>query len=355
MAKKRKDGRYQRKVTLSDGRQKIVYGKTLAELNAAADALRDEDRQGIKIGDNTLVGEWAKIWLENYKSSLRASTIRMYRTAYNCHIMDFIGGIPLRNVKNVHIQNIMKNCAELSESAQQKVKLTLTQLFESAVDNHLITFSPCKKIKITKHKRPEKTKYLTFKQSEILMNSLKGERERALCGLCLYAGLRREEALGLQWSDIKDNCITINRTITFIHNRPDSCQDLKTKAAHRTIPLTERLKNILDNTPKRSIYIITNANGGEITEQGFKRLWKKVQDTVDFHVTPHMLRHTYATSLCLADVKLKRAQYLLGHSNIQMTADIYTHVTAKDVKNDVIALNEYYNKSSQKVVKKKNA
>ena len=68
MAKKRKDGRYQRKVTLSDGRQKIVYGKTLAELNAAADALRDEDRQGIKIGDNTLVGEWAKIWLGKYKS-----------------------------------------------------------------------------------------------------------------------------------------------------------------------------------------------------------------------------------------------------------------------------------------------
>ena len=39
--KKRKDGRYQRKITLSDGRQKIVYGRTLAELNTAEDALRE--------------------------------------------------------------------------------------------------------------------------------------------------------------------------------------------------------------------------------------------------------------------------------------------------------------------------
>ena len=55
--KKRKDGRYQRKVTLSDGRQKIVYGKTLAELNAAEDALRAQDHAVLQIGDHTLVGE----------------------------------------------------------------------------------------------------------------------------------------------------------------------------------------------------------------------------------------------------------------------------------------------------------
>ena len=57
MPKKRKDGRYQRKITLSDGRQRIVYGKTLAELNAAADELRAQDNAGLRIGDHTLVGE----------------------------------------------------------------------------------------------------------------------------------------------------------------------------------------------------------------------------------------------------------------------------------------------------------
>ena len=72
--KKRKDGRYQKKVTLSDGRQKLMYGRTIAEVTQAADALRDEDRMGLVAGDDTTVGEWAKVWITNYKSDLRAST-----------------------------------------------------------------------------------------------------------------------------------------------------------------------------------------------------------------------------------------------------------------------------------------
>ena len=76
--KKRKDGRYQRKVTLSDGRQKIVYGKTLAELNTAEDSLRAQDQAGLLVGDHTLVGEWARVWLQSYKADLRASTCLLY-------------------------------------------------------------------------------------------------------------------------------------------------------------------------------------------------------------------------------------------------------------------------------------
>ena len=74
MPKKRKDGRYQKKVTLSAGKQKIVYGKTIAELNQAALAVLEEDRQGLIVDDKTLVGEWAKIWLEKYKANLRPNT-----------------------------------------------------------------------------------------------------------------------------------------------------------------------------------------------------------------------------------------------------------------------------------------
>ena len=107
MPKKRKDGRYQKKITLSDGRQKMVYGRTLAELNAAADAVRAEDRQGVRVGDNTLVGEWAKIWIDKYKGSLRPNTRRMYQDAYNNHIMEYIGALPLREVRSVHIREIM--------------------------------------------------------------------------------------------------------------------------------------------------------------------------------------------------------------------------------------------------------
>ena len=78
-----KDGRYQKKVILSDGWQKLVYGRTIAEVNQAADALRDQDKQGLVVGDTTTVDEWAKTWFATYKSNLRANTQAMYKNAYN--------------------------------------------------------------------------------------------------------------------------------------------------------------------------------------------------------------------------------------------------------------------------------
>lgn len=330
MPKKRKDGRYQRKITLSDGRQKIVYGKTLAELNAAADAVRDEDRQGLKVGDCTLVGEWAKIWLEKYKTDLRPNTLRMYRDVYNGHILPLIGDLPLRSVRPIHIRNVMSTVAELSESLQHKVLITMRQIFQTAQQNGLVVKDPTNGIKITQHAAPEKVKHLTREQVKMLLDAVTDEKARAFIGLCLYCGLRREEALGLQWGDIKGNSLTVNRALSFVRNQPDPSQELKTKAAHRTVPIPKPLSEILNNTPKTGLYVITKSDGGYMTQMSLRRMWNKVTKAVDFPIHPHMLRHTYATNLYHAGVDLRTAQYLLGHSSIQMTAQIYTHLDHKD-------------------------
>ena len=330
MPKKRKDGRYQRKITLSDGRQKIVYGRTLAELNAAADAVRDEDKQGISVGDNTLVGEWARIWFDKYKSGLRPNTLRMYKDVYNGHILPLIGEIPLRNVKPVHVRDVMSTVSEKSESLQHKVLITMRQIFQTAQQNGLIAKDPTNGIKTTPHAVPDKVKHLTGDQVKALLKAASDEKARAFIGVCLYCGLRREEALGLQWGDIKENSLTVNRALSFVKNQPDPSQELKTKAAHRTIPIPEPLYKILRDTPKTGMYVITKADGGPMTQMALRRMWEKVVKSVDFPVHPHMLRHTYATNLYYAGVDLRTAQYLLGHSSIQMTAQIYTHLDHQD-------------------------
>jgi integrase len=169
----------------------------------------------------------AKIWLTTYKSSLRAATITMYRNAYNTHIMPSIGNIPIKAVKAVHIQQIMSACANASESLQHKILLTLNQIFKSAQTNHLIGPNPCEGIKITKHAAPEKAKHLTPEQQTSLIESINDPRAKVFAGLCLYCGLRREEALGVQWSDIRDGSLTVNRAVPFIGNQPDRCRSLK--------------------------------------------------------------------------------------------------------------------------------
>lgn len=354
--KKRSDGRYQRKVTLSDGRQKIVYGKTLAELNAAEDTLREEDNRGLEVGDHTLVGEWAKIWFTSYKANLRASTVNMYRQAYNLHIMPVLGTMELRDVKPVHVRRVMANVAHMSNSSQHKVLLTMRQLFGTARQNHLIIDNPTDGIKPTPHATPEKKKYLTPNEAAELMYSLVEPRARVFCALCLYCGLRKEEALGLQWADIEGDHLTVNRTVTFLNNQQDPVQELKTKAAHRVIPIPAPLREILLDTPRVSRYIVTAADGSDMTRSGFRKLWiNHVLRAVPFDVHPHMLRHTYATTLYRAGIDLRTAQKLMGHSSIQMTADIYTHLEHEDALGAGGKIDEYLIsenlKSSQKVVK----
>lgn len=332
--KKRKDGRYQKRITLASGKSKLVYGRTLAEINRQVDEIRAQERTGLVLDDRTLVGEWAKKWLETYKSKKRASTVRMYRNAYNLHIMEHIGGMALRDVRPVHIQEIMSAASELSESEQKKILITARQIFRTAMENHLIAYDPTIGAGITPHNAPEKKKHLSREDAKAFLEAVEAlgdTRALLLCSFMLLCGLRREEALGLQWGDIKGGSLTVARAITFIGNRPDDNQELKSKAARRTIPIPLQLQKTLAAAPRTGLYIITTADGRPMTLIAFRRLWGKIQKAYPEHVTPHMLRHTYCTMLALAGVHLKRAQYLMGHSSIQVTAGIYSHIEARDV------------------------
>lgn len=158
---------------------------------------------------------------------------------------------------------------------------------------------------------------------------------------------------------IQSNSLTVRRAMTFLNNQQDPVDDLKTKAAHRVIPIPDKLRAILLDTPHLSRYIVPASNGGDMTRSAFTRMWNShVVSLVPFPLHPHMLRHTYATTLYRARVDLRTAQKLMGHSSIQVTADIYTHLEQEDSLHVADKLNEYLSgksensvKSSQKVVK----
>ena len=354
--KKRKDGRYQRKITLSDGRQKIVYGRTLAELNTAEDALREQDNAGLQVGDHTLVGEWAKIWIDSYKTGLRASTLRMYRGSYNKHIMPVLGSMELQDVRPVHIRTVMRRIADKSESTQHKVLLTMRQLFETARLNNLVMRNPADGIKITPRQKQGRKEYLTKEEAEQLLLAVTEPRARAFCALCLYCGLRKEEALGLRWTDISPASMAIVRGVTFPDgNMPDPRMELKNKASRRILPIPAKLQEILDQTPHTSEYVVPSPSGGAMTSTCYERMWNTcVRPVAPYPIHAHMLRHTYATTLYHAGIDLRTAQQLLGHATIQMTANIYTHLEAADALSSVTRLDKFWaknsGKSSQKVV-----
>ena len=277
------------------------------------------------------VGEWAKIWLQTYKADLRHATVQMYRNAYNNHVRQVLGGMELRDVRPVHIRSVMSEVAGMSESLQNKVLLTMRQIFATAIDNGLLLRNPCDKIKITPHAKPRRKEYLTAAECDTLMEAVSEPRARAFVALCLYCGLRREEALGLKWTDLGADRLVVSRAMTFGSNQQLPVEELKNTASCRMLPMPDKLRQVLATTPRLAEYVVPAANGGDMTLSAFRRLWTShVRRQVGFELHPHMLRHTYATMLYRAGVDLRTAQQLLGHANIQMTARIYTHLEAED-------------------------
>lgn len=343
--KKRKDGRYQRRVTLSSGKTKLVYGRTQAEVNAAARRAMADDDAGLEVGDTTTVGEWAKIWLTTYKADLRPATVRMYRDAYNLHIMDTIGGMELRAVRPVHIRRVLSGVADLSESLQHKVLITARQIFTSAKQNHLISSDPTEGLKITRHAKPKRKEYLTPTEYTRLLEDVTEPRARAFCALCIYCGLRREEALGLRWTDIGPAGLIVARAVSFPagSNRHDPSMELKSPSANRIVPIPAALRLILAETPRTSEYVVPSVRGQVMTQSAYRKMWATyVEPHFPLPIHAHMLRHTYATNLYRAGVDLRTAQQLLGHASIQMTANIYTHLEAADSLQVVDRLDNYF-------------
>lgn len=328
--KKRNDGRYQLSVPLSDGTRKLVYGKTIAEVKEKSDMLLKMDRQGLNLDDDTLLGEWAIQWFDVYKSSLRTSTKESYRNALNTHILPIIGNMRMRDVKPIHCQKVMRNVAKKAEDTQKKVLHTMQQLFHAAQKNGLTLQNPAEDLKITPITRDERKKSLTPDEQKILLHNvaqLDDQRALRLVATCIYAGTRREEVLGLFWSDLQEDGLHIQRAYGFpTNNMPDPDHSLKTKAAYRVVPVPDKLRKIYACSRKTGVFVIGNADGGEPTFTSYRRLWEKVKAVSPVPgLTIHMLRHTYVTNLWRAGIDLKTAQVWAGHSNISVTAEIYTH------------------------------
>lgn len=356
---------YRKRVKLQSGLWKDVRAKSKDELRKKLYDLETAQRMGLILDDKTTVAELAVEWYNNRKSGLSLSRREDYCSAINIRICPVLGAMRVRDVKPEHCQRVMAQCTGLSFSTQQKTVSTMKQIFECAVDNGLILRSPAEKIKAGGAKPKEKAA-LTVEQCTQLEAAVKGTRAYLFVMLGLYAGLRREEICGLQWRDIDLNAdpprLTVNNAVRFFGGKAEFPAPLKSRAAHRTIPLPPNLSAALAEEKKRSnsFFVIHASDGRHISFQGMRNIIgiidrrapmtaakkakrearekelgrpiapRKTQKNIvkiDFHVTPHMLRHCYATRLIESGMNVKQVQMLMGHDDVRITLAIYTHVT----------------------------
>ena len=161
--------------------------------------------------------------------------------------------------------------------------------------------------------------------------------------------MRRGEICGLMWSDIDFDAqiIHVRHNAIFTNAQTVVSSDLKTAAAQRDIPIPPTLLALLtsEKNGSESPFVLHMDNGGALSQTSFSNLWdmvrrrtvdnpndlgtparnSKMARSLDFHVTPHQLRHTYITRLFESGLDIKEIQYLAGHTTIDMTLRVYTH------------------------------
>lgn len=358
---------FRTRVTDNDGNRISLYGLTREEL---FDKVQETEKQ---IENKTFrrntptVREYCEKWLLMKSANVRETTMIDYRSKVKNHIIKPLGDMKMGDVTADDIRLAIIPASKLSASVFKSVNVLYKCIFQSAFESKVIDKDPTVFLTPEGGGIPQKERIpLTDEQVEKLLAATKGLPPYLFVMLGLYAGLRREEILGLQWDSVYLDCeapyLTVRRAWHTENNQPVILTELKTRAAHRSIPCPPRLVEALKEAEKtaKSEYVIANKDGGPLTYTQFKRLWtfivtrtalprkakKKVGDkyvkymlypklgekarnnghvvySLDFEVTPHQLRHTYITNLIYASVDPKTVQYLAGHENSKITMDIY--------------------------------
>ena len=361
---------YRTVITDEEDNRISLYGKTREELyDKEMAALEQIDNASFRRKSPT-VAEYCEKWLLLQSAHVRATTLIDYTSKVRRHIIAELGDRHIADVTLDDIQVALVPVSKKSESVYKSVVVLYKSIFRAAKESHVIEDNPTVHLTAKGGGVPQTDKIpLTDEQVEQLLEAIKGLPPYVFVMLGLYAGLRREEILGLQWDSVYLDCeapyLTVRRAWHTEHNRPVILTELKTKAAHRNVPLPDNLLECLKEAKKTSTsdYVVANRDGDPLSYTQFKRLWqyivtrttkercyyryedgKRVKHTVkpvlgqkaahngnvvyslDFEVTPHQLRHTYITNLIHASVDPKTVQYLAGHESSKITMDIYAKV-----------------------------
>ena len=360
---------YRTRVQDADGKLVALYARTPEELyDKELEALEQIENATFRRKSPT-VAEYCEKWLLMQSVHIRATTLTDYTSKIQRHIIKELGQKRMADVTLDDIQLALVPVSQKSASVYKSVVILYKSIFRAAKESHVIDENPTIYLDSKGGVPQEERQALTDEQAERLLDAIRGLPPYVFVMIGLYAGLRREEILALQWDsvylDTDTPYLTVRRAWHTEHNRPVILTELKTKAAERNIPLPICLAECLRaaKATSTSDYVVANRDGEPLSYTQFKRLWqyivtrtvkersyyryedgKRTKHTVtpvlgekaahngrlvyslDFEVTPHQLRHTYITNLIHSSVDPKTVQYLAGHESSKITMDIYAKV-----------------------------
>lgn len=352
--RQRKDGSWEARYSLgvdANGKQirKSIYGKSRQEVSKRLTKILNEINMNVYIDPSKLtIREWIEIWLKDYKkNSVSPKTYESYKEMLDRHIIPHLKDVYLKDLRAEQIQVVFNKMKGLSDRTIKYTKTIFNMALKRAKKSKLISDNPCDYIELPKGKPKKEIVIFTEEQQQEFLKAIDGHQYQVPFLLLISTGLRVGELLALTWNDVdtKNNTINVNKTLS--RTDEELFNPPKTDTSNRVIPILpvimESLKShkVQQNIIKLKAgkdynsnnLVFTNIFGYPVSFSSFSKSLKRLLKKNGLpELSPHKLRHTFATRGLESGMDMKELQILLGHSTMKLTSDTYTHVLDKQKK-----------------------
>lgn len=331
---KRKDGRWEAryiKEVTADGKKKYgsVYASNYKEVKAKQQQCLLNPIQSACNSVNLTVHILITEWLSSIKNQVKENTYQKYESVCKNHIANEIGSVLVRLITNYTIINFTNRLKEknLSAKSVNDILIVLSLAFKYAEEEYEIT-TP--RIRYLKEEKKD-MRVLSVNEQMQLTTYLNSDTDIYKFGilLALYTGIRVGELCALQWGDITDEHIEINKTMMRIKNDTGKTEikigSPKSDSSKRYIPTPQYLLPLI-NQFRSAGYVLSN-DKLDYTEPRLMQIkFEKIIADCGLEKTNfHALRHTFATRCIEAGVDVKTLSEILGHSDVKTTLNRYVH------------------------------
>lgn len=319
--------------------RKDVYGKTKREVQEKLTRMQSDSLNGTLLETQRItVAEFMKRWLEDAaRPSVRETTYVWYEGLIRLHIAPRIGGVQLAKLTPMHIQGLYSQLerAGASPRLRQKVHAVLHRALNQAMKWGYVTRNVCDAVDKPKVAKKD-MQVLSPQEVGRFLEAARDDRLYAMYVLALTTGLRQGELLGLYWKDIdlKSGTIAVQASLIEVKGQVYRAEP-KSAKGRRQVDIPEVATAALKEHRKRMLaeghtatWVFCTRNGtpyrkSNLVQKSFRPILTRAELP---QIRFHDLRHTAATLLLKEGVHPKIVQERLGHSQISLTLDTYSHV-----------------------------
>lgn len=294
-----------------------------------------------KIERGPLFPAIAEKWKDQHFQAIALSTAKGYVASYNRAINRF-KEIPIKELTAGDISALLKQMGkqQFSRKVVSTQRLVINLICDYAiVEEGILKHNPCASVKV-----PNGLKYSPREiPSDEELDVVKEGWDKPgglLPYFILYTGCRRGEAMAITFKDIdrKKKIIRINKSVCYADTDP-FIKTPKSAAGYREIILLDKLAEVLPLGIGDTL-LFPGTDGGIMRNATLRNRWNRWRKKTGLTLTPHQLRHGYATMLFEAGIPERDAMDLLGHADIKLTHNIYTHIRKTRKDNTAAILNQ---------------